>query len=139
MKEQIADLNSKALFADGFDDAFPLMLSGGMRQRVALARTLMENRPVVLMDEPFSALDALTRVHLQTLASHLLRNCTVVLVTHDPWEALRLGHSIYILGGVPAKLGNPICPPGIPPRDTSDSNLSKLSHHLLNQLEISSS
>ena len=72
-------------------------LSGGMRQRVALARTLLEERPIVLMDEPFSRLDAITRDELQVLASQLLQDRTVVLVTHDPHEALRLGHTIHVL------------------------------------------
>ena len=73
-----------------------------MRQRVALARTLMEDRPVVLMDEPFSSLDALTRYRLQALATGLLHERTVLLVTHDPSEALRLGHVIHVMRGSPA-------------------------------------
>jgi putative hydroxymethylpyrimidine transport system ATP-binding protein len=64
----------------------PAALSGGMRQRVALARTLMEDRPVVLMDEPFSAVDAPTRHRLQDLSARLLAGRTVLLVTHDPWR-----------------------------------------------------
>jgi len=72
-------------------------LSGGMRQRVALARTLLENKPIVLMDEPFSRLDAITRDELQLLATRLLQGKTVMLVTHDPLEALRLGHTIHVL------------------------------------------
>ncbi len=86
----------------------PYELSGGMRQRVALARTLFENKPVVLMDEPFAAVDALTRLHLQNLAAELLRDKTVFLITHDPWEALRLGQQILVLRGVPAKLSEPM-------------------------------
>ena len=70
----------------------PAALSGGMRQRAALARTLYEDRPIVLMDEPFSALDTLTRTRIQTLAAELLVNRTVVLITHDPMEACRLRH-----------------------------------------------
>lgn len=87
-------------------DKLPQQLSGGMRQRVALVRTLLENRPVVLMDEPFSAVDAITRVKLQSLAAKLLKGKTVLLVTHDPLEALRLSHKIYVLAGSPAKLGD---------------------------------
>ncbi len=73
-------------------DRLPGTLSGGMRQRAALARTLMEDRPIVLMDEPFSALDVVTRHRLQDLAAELLVGRTVLLVTHNPLEALRLGH-----------------------------------------------
>ncbi len=75
----------------------PRALSGGMRQRVALARTLREDRPVVLLDEPFSALDAGTRAEMQELAAEVLRGRTVLLVTHDPAEAIRLGHHVKVL------------------------------------------
>ena len=72
-------------------------LSGGMRQRVALARTLMENRPVALLDEPFSALDARTRAEMQELGHGVLAGKTVLLVTHDPSEAARLGTKIHVI------------------------------------------
>ena len=75
----------------------PRELSGGMRQRAALARTLMENQELVLLDEPFSALDARTRAEMQELAHELLRDCCVLLVTHDPGEAARLGDKILIM------------------------------------------
>lgn len=72
-------------------------LSAGMRQRVALARTLMEDSPVVLLDEPFSALDARTRSDMQELAFQVLQGKTVLLVTHDPAEAVRLSHHLYLM------------------------------------------
>lgn len=75
----------------------PSQMSGGERQRIALARTLMEDRPIILLDEPFSALDAKTRSEMQELAGKLLEGRTVLLVTHDPAEAARLGHAIYML------------------------------------------
>jgi len=75
----------------------PSELSGGQRQRVALARTLMEDRPVVLLDEPFSALDARTRAEMQDLAAETLAGRTVLHVTHDPGEAARLGHQILVM------------------------------------------
>lgn len=78
-------------------DKLPPALSGGQRQRVALARTLMEDRAVVLLDEPFSALDALTRAQMQELTAELLTGRTVLLVTHDPNEAARLGQKILIM------------------------------------------
>lgn len=104
----------------GHEDKLPAALSGGMRQRVALLRTLMEDRPVILMDEPFSALDALTRHTLQNLAARLTAGATVVLVTHDPLEALRLGHQVVVLGGSPARIVKRITPQGMPPRSTDD-------------------
>jgi len=112
----------------------PATLSGGMRQRVALLRTLMEERPVILMDEPFSALDAITRMKLQDLAAGMLRDATVVLVTHDPLEALRLGHRIHVMSGSPVKLGEVLLPPGRPPRKVDDPVVSGLHADLLKQL-----
>lgn len=97
-------------------DRRPGTLSGGQRQRTALARTLMEDRPVVLMDEPFSALDAPTRHRLQALAAELLSGRTVVLVTHDPGEALRMAHHVLVLRGTPATAEELPVPAGAPPR-----------------------
>ena len=115
-------------------DQLPATLSGGQRQRVALARTLMEDRPVVLMDEPFSALDAITRARLQSLAAGLLAGRTVLLVTHDPLEALRLGHRVHIMAGQPARIEAPILPAGPPPRDLHDPDLMRLQGDLLARL-----
>jgi putative hydroxymethylpyrimidine transport system ATP-binding protein len=108
----------------GYEQALPSALSGGMRQRGALLRTLMEERPVLLMDEPFSALDALTRVRLQNLAARLTTGATVVLVTHDPLEALRLGDRIVVLAGSPAQVAKIIEPGGTTPRQADDPALA---------------
>ena len=86
-----------AVGLQGHEHKRPATLSGGMRQRAALARTLMEDRPVLLLDEPFSALDARTRAEMQELAAGLMVDRTVLLVTHDPSEAARLGHRIVVL------------------------------------------
>ena len=112
----------------------PATLSGGMRQRVALARTLMEDRPVVLMDEPFSALDAITRVSLQDFAAEMLQGRTVLLVTHDPLEAFRLADRIHVMAGCPAVLLEPIEPTGQSPRDMRDPNLLAGQSELLERL-----
>jgi len=103
--------------------ALPAQLSGGMRQRAAIARTLYENRPIVLMDEPFSALDTFTRARVQDLAAELLRGRTVLLITHDPLEACRLGHHLLVLAGQPAVLGPPITVHGPTPRAPDDDEL----------------
>ncbi len=105
-----------------------------MRQRVALARTLMEDRPVVLMDEPFSALDAITRVRQQNLAAELLTGRTVLLVTHDPLEALRMGHRIHVMAGPPARLGEALVPAGAPPRRVDDPGILEMQGDLLRRL-----
>ena len=104
----------------GHEQALPATLSGGMRQRGALLRTLMEERPILLMDEPFSALDALTRLRLQNLSARLTQGATVVLVTHDPLEALRLADRIIVLAGTPVQVVAIIEPDHKPPRDPGD-------------------
>ncbi len=78
-------------------NSYPSAMSGGQRQRVALARTLMEEREIVLLDEPFSALDAGTRADMQALSARWLKGKTVLHVTHDPAEAARLGQQIFLL------------------------------------------
>lgn len=95
-------------------------LSGGMRQRVALARTLLEDRPIVLMDEPFANLDIYTRHQLQNLSVELLKSKTVLLVTHDPLEALRLGQHLYLMSGTPTQISAPIILSGTAPRDIQE-------------------
>ena len=118
----------------GRERALPKELSGGMRQRAALARTLYENRPIVLMDEPFSALDAITRAAMQELAAKLLAGRTALLITHDPLEACRLSHNLYVLAGRPARLGPEIAVPGTPPRAPDDEALLQKQGELMRAL-----
>lgn len=82
----------------GLEHRRPSELSGGQGQRVALARVLIEDAPVVVLDEPFSALDTATRLAMQDLAAGLLNGRTVILITHDPMEALRLSDRAWLLG-----------------------------------------
>jgi putative hydroxymethylpyrimidine transport system ATP-binding protein len=118
----------------GRERDLPATLSGGMRQRVALARTLVEERPVVLMDEPFGQLDAITRLSLQDLAAHMLAGRTVLLVTHDPLEAARLGHRIHVMAGAPARLGAPLEPKSAPPRDATSAETLSIQADLMRRL-----
>ena len=99
----------------GLERRRPGALSGGQRQRVALARVLMEDCPVVVLDEPFSALDAATRVAMQDLAARLLTGRMVLLITHDPLEAVRLAHRAWLLG--PEGAAPLALPEAAPPRD----------------------
>lgn len=113
----------------------PGQLSGGQRQRVALARTLMEDRAIVLLDEPFSALDARTRSQMQDLAWDLLAGRTVLMVTHDPAEAARLGNAILIME--PHRLVPVTPPPGPPPRAVDDPDTLQAQARLLTRLRDS--
>jgi ABC-type nitrate/sulfonate/bicarbonate transport system ATPase subunit len=90
----------------GFESARPHELSGGMRQRVALARTFLSGRELVLLDEPFASLDAITRGSLQEWLADALRDepRTVVLVTHDVQEALYLADRVVILSPRPGRV-----------------------------------
>src|SRR5207247_1253004 len=85
----------------------PARLSGGMRQRVAFLRTLLAGKPVLLLDEPFASLDALTRAEMQAwLAGALLREPrTVLLVTHDVEEAVVLADRLVVLAPRPGRVG----------------------------------
>jgi putative hydroxymethylpyrimidine transport system ATP-binding protein len=138
-------IKAKQLFAEvdlsHVENKLPHQLSGGMRQRVAMVRTLLEDKPIVVMDEPFSAVDAITRFQLQTLAATLLKNRTVFLVTHDPLEALRLADDIYILSGLPATLALTMQLHTPIPRDVADPELMQhqatLFHALMRAKEIS--
>ncbi len=90
----------------GFEDARPHELSGGMRQRVSFVRTLAAGKPVLALDEPFAALDAITRAEMQTwLAASLIAEArTVVLVTHDVEEAVLLGDRVVVLSPRPGRV-----------------------------------
>ncbi|SFZ86748.1 ABC-type nitrate/sulfonate/bicarbonate transport system, ATPase component [Devosia enhydra] len=90
----------------GFERHFPAQLSGGMRQRAALMRTIVQDKPMLLLDEPFGALDALTRVGMQRwLETMWGRHAwTALLITHDVREAVLLSDRIYVLSARPARI-----------------------------------
>ncbi|MBS4535247.1 ABC transporter ATP-binding protein [Clostridium sp. D2Q-14] len=90
----------------GFEDKFTFELSGGMKQRVALARVLANYPQVILMDEPLGALDALTRFNMQRLIREIWKenNSTILLITHDVDEALSLGTRIVVMSKRPGKI-----------------------------------
>lgn len=110
LRREPARATAAALFErfglGGFETARPAELSGGMRQRVAFLRTLIAGKPVLALDEPFAALDAITRAEMQEWLATALRTDprTVVLVTHDVEEALYLCDRVAILSARPARI-----------------------------------
>lgn len=120
----------------GFEDKYPWQLSGGMQQRVAIARALAANPEVLLLDEPFSAVDALTRMELQSLLLQLWerRKFTAILVTHDVDEAIFLADRMAVLGARPTSLKEVINVDLPRPRDQfttrEDPRFLKLRHDI---------
>jgi len=108
MSRKEAQAKARPLFETfgiaGFEDVYPWQLSGGMRQRAALLRTVVQDRPVLLLDEPFGALDSLTRVEMQEWLTSVWERYrwTVVMITHDIREAIFLSDRIYTLTARPA-------------------------------------
>jgi NitT/TauT family transport system ATP-binding protein len=105
-RRQIAQELIRLVGLQGFEDRYPHELSGGMRQRASLIRTLAYGPALILMDEPFGALDAQTRVELQDELLTLWRRTgtTIVLVTHDVEEAVVLGQRVVVLSRRPARI-----------------------------------
>ena len=90
----------------GFENSYPAQLSGGMSQRAAIARGLVNNPQILLLDEPFGALDALTRIQMQKEIIHIKnqQNTTMVMVTHDIDEAIVLGDRIVVMSARPGQI-----------------------------------
>ena len=104
-RQQVADLAGRFGLA-GFEDRYPHQLSGGMRQRVSFLRTLSAGKEVLLLDEPFGALDSITRADLQLWLRGALDEepRTTILVTHDVEEALLLGNKVVVMSARPGRI-----------------------------------
>jgi sulfonate transport system ATP-binding protein len=122
----------------GFEEHYPKDLSGGMAQRTAIARALITEPEVLLLDEPFSALDAFTKMQLQDLLLSIWqkKQTTMLLVTHDIDEALYLCDRILILKGQPGEVFAEIKIEKQKPRTRGDDYLAKQKAHILNLLNV---
>lgn len=140
-RARVAELLRLVGLAD-FADRRPRQVSGGMAQRTSLARALARNPEVLLLDEPFGALDALTRLRMQDLLLdvHAAEPTTVVLVTHDVDEALYLADRVALVGtdeaGEGADIRSLTTVPGWRPRDRGDAQLAGLKVQLLEGLGV---
>ncbi|RMO00656.1 Aliphatic sulfonates import ATP-binding protein SsuB [Pseudomonas coronafaciens pv. coronafaciens] len=120
----------------GFADALPKALSGGMAQRVAPARGLYSHPAILLLDEPFSAVDAFTRMKLQDLLLQLARRHAIalLLVTHDVDEALYLSDRVLVMGNRPGTITHELLVEVPAPRDRRDPLLARLKAQALTGL-----
>ena len=124
----------------GFETHLPSMVSGGMRQRCALARTLMFERDVVLLDEPLSALDAITRRNLQQMLRLLQTDFgkTILMITHDIEEALLLADELLVLTSLPMQVAARMAIDVPQPRRMEDPRLVAIKHRVLAMLQADS-
>ena len=122
----------------GFANSYPMQLSGGMRQRVALVRTLLFRKDILLLDEPFGALDAMTRSVMQSIFLDIWNKGgqTILLITHDIEEALLLADKIYVLTSRPASIKAEIDVSLPRPRCITDTELISLKSDLFETLMV---
>ncbi|HKQ74329.1 MAG TPA: ABC transporter ATP-binding protein [Blastocatellia bacterium] len=121
---------------EGFENHYPHQLSGGMRQRVELARALAGDSDILLLDEPFSALDYLARLRMRQELARLLRECprTVALVTHDIEEAAQLADRVIVLTERPAQIRYELSIDAPRPRDLTHPEVVSATHRILTEL-----
>ncbi|WP_053373071.1 ABC transporter ATP-binding protein [Paenibacillus sp. FJAT-27812] len=121
----------------GFEQAYPRELSGGMAQRVAIARALLRSPDILLLDEPFGALDAFTRSHMQEVLLDIWQKnrTTMLFVTHDLDEAVFLGERVVIMNPRPGHIRN-ILTIDLPyPRKRTGQSFQELRHKVLSEFE----
>ncbi|PON13538.1 ABC transporter [Candidatus Entotheonella serta] len=121
----------------GFERHYPAQLSGGMRQRAALVRTLLLKKDILLLDEPFGALDAMTRTVMQAILLDIWQQWrqTILLITHDVDEALLFSDRIYVLTARPATVKKEVAVPLPRPRSLTDMAFIQLKSDLLDTLQ----
>lgn len=140
VRRRLAEHYLELVRLQGVGDKYPFELSGGMKQRVAIARALVTGPEVLLMDEPFAALDAMTRSALQSelLGIWEAEQKTVVFVTHNIGEAIYLADRIVMMSGRPGRIAEDIEISLPRPRRRTDAGFNELFEHLQSALGLSS-
>ncbi|WP_297833197.1 ABC transporter ATP-binding protein [Pseudomonas sp.] len=135
-KTRLVAEHVKLVNLQGFEQAYPHQLSGGMAQRAAIARALINKPKILLLDEPFGALDALTRINLQRELQRIWvqQRSTMIMVTHDVEEALYLGDRVIVMDARPGRIRHEIKVDLPHPRDRASPVLQKLKEQLLSEL-----
>jgi ABC-type nitrate/sulfonate/bicarbonate transport system, ATPase component len=135
-KKKIVDRHINLVNLNGFAKAYPHQLSGGMQQRASIARALVNNPKILTLDEPFGALDALTRIQMQQEVLNIWASekTTMLLVTHDVDEAIFLGDRVVVMSSRPGTI-NKIIPVNLPrPRDRNSDEFIQIKKEIYAEL-----
>jgi len=136
-KTEQAQAHLSLVGLEGFEQAYPGQLSGGMAQRVAIARALVSRPRVLLLDEPFGALDAITRAYMQSELARIREreNITMIFVTHDVDEAIYLGDRVVVMARRPGRIRSEVPVDIARPRRRTDPAFNALKEKIIALLE----
>ncbi|MDF2719753.1 MAG: transporter ATP-binding protein [Paenibacillus sp.] len=136
-RERVGEVLDK-VGLNGFQSYYPAQLSGGMKQRASIARALVMNPEVLLLDEPYGALDAITRLTMQNELIKLWRGSgkTVLLITHDIDEAVYLADTIYVMSPRPGRIISKVHADMPRPRNRNSAEFVKLREQIMGHLDI---
>lgn len=134
-KKELVNEQLELVELQGFAKSYPEQLSGGMKQRISIARSTLNKPKLLLLDEPFGALDAMTRINMQQeiLKIWKRQNTTMILVTHDIDEAIYLGDRVIVLSSRPGKIKRMIKVELSRPRDRGSYDFSRIKSEIYNE------